>query len=351
MAASPSNPIDELKRKKDELEYKINNLRDEASLKSVINEFTDLESNIANLSSRILALRQRKYAFNTLLEKTAADIQNRWTVQREAIESKIAMQANVLQSSLHSIDMRFNALGAVPAAMMLQMLSNEAESFEERCSSTKSSIEELFNNIQTEVSQFMEELRKLEYSQDQVESASFGFLPTESVILAVKAIWCKSGKEEKDDPEGVLFLTDQRLLFEQKQEIATKKVLFVTTEKQKVQQLLFEAPVVSIEDVKTQKLGLFKNQDILELRFSPGNFLDSAILHIYQNCEEWQKMILKAKVHEYDSQRVIAVDQAAVEKMKTAPTQCPNCGGAITKPVLRGMDTITCEFCGKVIRL
>jgi hypothetical protein len=47
----------------------------------------------------------------------------------------------------------------------------------------------------------------------------------------------------------------------------------------------------------------------------------------------------------------LALDQAAVEKVKTAPTQCPNCGGSITKPVLRGMDTITCEFCGNVIRL
>jgi uncharacterized Zn-finger protein len=43
--------------------------------------------------------------------------------------------------------------------------------------------------------------------------------------------------------------------------------------------------------------------------------------------------------------------EKAVEKAKSAPVQCPYCGGSITKPVLRGMDSITCDFCGKVIRL
>ena len=41
--------------------------------------------------------------------------------------------------------------------------------------------------------------------------------------MGVKAVWTKDGKEDKSDPEGTLYLTDQRLLFEQKEEVATKK--------------------------------------------------------------------------------------------------------------------------------
>jgi len=40
-----------------------------------------------------------------------------------------------------------------------------------------------------------------------------------------------------------------------------------------------------------------------------------------------------------------------VAKVKEAPTKCPNCGGVIDQAVLRGMDSITCEYCGSVIRL
>jgi ribosomal protein S27E len=47
----------------------------------------------------------------------------------------------------------------------------------------------------------------------------------------------------------------------------------------------------------------------------------------------------------------VALDQASVDKIKAAPGKCPSCGGTITTVVLRGMDSITCEFCGAVIRL
>ena len=46
-----------------------------------------------------------------------------------------------------------------------------------------------------------------------------------------------------------------------------------------------------------------------------------------------------------------SVDQAAVEKVRSAPTACPYCGGAITTQIVRGMDSIKCEFCGKLIRI
>jgi ribosomal protein S27E len=45
------------------------------------------------------------------------------------------------------------------------------------------------------------------------------------------------------------------------------------------------------------------------------------------------------------------VDQAAAEKVKAAPSQCPSCGGNINTVILRGMDSIKCEYCGFVIRL
>lgn len=352
MATSNPNPAEEARKQKESLRFKIDNLRDEASLKSVIDTFTDLESQAANLPLRVQTLRQRKYVFNAMLEKTAEDIHNRSAAQKGDIEGKIAMQANILQSTMRSIEMRFNALGALPSATAVQILTSETEQFEDHCESTQHSIEALFDNIKREVDQFSHTLGELEYAMDKAEAASFGFLPGEAMVKAVKTVWCKSGKEEKNDPEGVLFLTDQRLIFEQNEEVATKKFLFVTTERQKNQQKLFEVPVVSIETVKAYKLGVFKNQDMLELKFTPGNFDRQVVLHLFEeDCEAWQKWIVSAKNHDLDSIRVIAVDKAAIDKVKSVPTQCPQCGGLITKPVLRGMDTITCEFCGKVIRL
>lgn len=343
---------DEIRRQKDSLRFKIDNLRDEATLKSTIDEFTNLVGNSANLPLRVQALRQRKYAFNGLLENKASEFSARCAVIQGDIEGRIAMQATQLQSTMRSIEMRFNALGALPSGTMVQILTNETDQFEERCRSASSAVSAMYQKVKSDVDEFTHQLVQLEYALDKADCASFGFLPGEAIVRAVKAVWCKSGKEEKNDPEGVLFLTDQRLIFEQNEEVATKKVLFVTTESEKVQKMLFEVPVVLTENVLAYKQGALKNQDMLDLAFASGAFDERALMHIfYEDCNEWQKYILSVKTHEIDANRVIAVDKSAVEKAKAAPTQCTQCGGLITKPVLRGMDTITCEFCGKVIRL
>lgn len=94
----------------------------------------------------------------------------------------------------------------------------------------------MFAGIDTEISALQNQLPMIENTLDWGESASFGFLPGESVVRAVKAVWTRDQKEDREDPDGILFLTDQHLIFEQREEIASKKVLFVTTERQKVQQ-------------------------------------------------------------------------------------------------------------------
>lgn len=350
--STPNDPMEEARRNLDQLKFKISNLQDEASLKTVIDEFTDLGSKAENLANRVAALRQRKYAFNGLLEKNATDIANRWKLNTGNVDSQIRIQSSTLLASLRSIEMRLNSQGAIPPFTQVQILTREAETFEDHCTSVQHMIEEMYNNLKQEIENFDSQLDDLEYSMDKTESASFGFLPAEATVSAVKAIWCRDGKEKKEDPEGVLFLTDQRLIFEQNEEVATKKVLFVTTERQKIQKKLFEVPAVLVSSVTASKQGLFKNQDMLHLVLESGSFAHEADLHLFdQDADDWQKWITQVKNHEVDSIRVIAVDQAAVEKAKAAPTQCPYCGGAITKPVLRGMDTITCDFCGKVIRL
>ena len=60
---------------------------------------------------------------------------------------------------------------------------------------------------------------------DQRDEASFPFLAGEALFLAAKAEWVATGKG-KDDPDGILYLTDQRLVFEQK-ETTGKKAGFV----------------------------------------------------------------------------------------------------------------------------
>ncbi|HEX7474904.1 MAG TPA: hypothetical protein VF318_02975, partial [Dehalococcoidales bacterium] len=266
------------------------------------------------------------------------------------------MQSSALLNSLRPIEMQMpqlNATASNPAAArgLLGSMQSSVNMLESKVSATERSIEGMYDQFNNQVYQFTKHLNEIEYLVTQLAEATFQLLPTEGGIAAIKAVWCKTGKEQKGDPEGVLYLTDQRILFEQKEEIVTKKVLFVATEKQKVQQLQIECPVALVDKVDLSKQGMLKNEDHIEIRFASGAKVEVAHFHIWQDNAVWQQLINRAKSKDFDRGRAVAIDQAAVEKVKAAPTQCPNCGGSITQVVMRGMDSITCEYCGFVIRL
>jgi predicted nucleic acid-binding Zn-ribbon protein len=344
---------DEIRKEIAAAQSAVNELASKTRLTTVRDEISGLETDIQNLETRIRKIRDRKYAFNKILETQAVDFRKQWLQKRPAAMMQLNKESNLLTTSLQPLERRAANLHAVPhPGAAAKRLQEEVTACESRVDAAEDSIKATYSDLKQEVDKVEAQLALIEKTLDLSETATFGFLPAESVIRAVKAVWTRDGKEDKEDPEGFLFLTDQRLLFEQREEIATKKVLFVTTERKKLQQLLFEIPVFSITSIKAEKQGVFKNEDWLKLEFAPGSFTTGAVLHIDgQSCDTWQGLLNQAKTKEFDSDRAIALDQAAVEKALSAPEKCPNCGGAITKPVLRGMDSITCDFCGLKIKL
>jgi hypothetical protein len=157
---------------------------------------------------------------------------------------------------------------------------------------------------------------------------------------------------KKEGPEGVLYLTDERLIFEQKENIATKKVLFITTEKEKVQDLVFEVPVGQIDEVKTRQKGFLGHKEMMELLFAPEADLSGATLRLRDSDnEEWARLIGRVKSGEIAKERTRPKDEAAIEAARSAPTKCATCGATLSVEITRGMREITCEYCGSVMRL
>lgn len=353
MAKTELSPQEQIKRDISAAETEYRNLIDKAALKSVRDRYSSLETEINNLPTRVQKIRDRKYAFNKVLEEQARSFQRQWAVKRGSVISQVTQESTALQNQLRPLEMRVKALSlaSTPAATV-KSLRSDLSTFSSKVSAAESNVTNLFDDLASEVRVVNTQLSRIEKALDYCDTACFGFLPTESIVRAVKATWTRDEKKDKEDPEGILFLTDQRLIFEQREEIATKKVLFITTERKKVQELEFEVPVFSIASVKATKQGMLKNEDWLALEFESGAFARSAKLHLDgQNCNEWQAQINQAKSRELDGDRAFAVDEAAAAKVKSAPVICPSCGGTLSKPVLRGMETITCDFCGRVIKL
>lgn len=339
-----------------DMQSSLGDLQSSVRLTDIRDRVEDLGSTVTGLDRRIGSLREGGYAFEKELEGQAKDLVQEWNKIAPGLKREIDSEAAVLENALRPLESQLGTLAgesSMPKTLSsrVKRLQSQMKTLESRVESAEENIRGEYDQFSSGVDQLKGHLYKLEWMMTEISEASFEMLATESGIMAVKAVWAKEGKQTKSDPEGVLFLTDQRIIFEQKEKVATKKVLFVATKKKLVQETLWKIPVVLVEDVEPYKEGFLNKDDYIDLTFASGAPIDLVHLHIWQRGDEWQALIQRAKAREFDDNRAIPIDEAVAERVKNAPTKCPSCGGAITQPILRGMESINCEFCGDVIRL
>ncbi len=338
------------------LQSSLREMQSSVRMTDILDRVEDLGTSVNGMDRRIKSLRERGYAFEKDLEDMAADFQKEWAEIAPKIEAQIGKEVSGMERLLRPLETKITGLAGdsgAPAALRprVKELKSQVETLEGRIEAAESGIRGIYDQFSSDYQKVKYHLTKLEWMLTEISEASFEMLATESGIMAVKAVWAKAGKQTKDDPEGVLYLTDQRILFEQKEKVTTKKILFVATEKKLVQELLWQVPLALIEETKAYKEGFLNKDDYIDLRFGSGAPFDIVHMHIWQRGDEWKALLKRAKSKEFDATRAIPIDEAAAEKVKDAPTKCPSCGGAINQVVLRGMESMTCEYCGDVIRL
>ena len=350
----PSQADNKLLREIKQLQSDMASLQSAGRLSRLHDEVEDLTTTINGLGQQLRDLRSRGYPFERALESKAEAWAQQWVAQREELTARIDREALALQGELRSVESLVRQAvngGPDEAAVrpLLRRAQTAVETLESKAGAVQDNIRGMFDGLKRQIDELVRHLRQVEWTLGQLGEATFRLLPSEAGVMAVKARWVKGSK---DDPRGVLFLTDQRLLFEQKEELATKKVLFVTTQKQKVQELLLDVPVGQIQKVLASSRGLLGHEDHIELDLTAEAPVPKVHFHLDgQDSKRWQALIGRVQSGDLDVDRAVPVDQEAVQKARQAPTRCPNCNAPLTQTVLRGMDTIQCEYCGHTIRL
>jgi hypothetical protein len=352
---SSQNLAEQVKSDIRNLQSDLGDLQSLVRMTDIRDSVEDLTSTINGLDRRIKSLRENGYAFEKDLEVQAKDFVVEWKGIVPGLEEQIIKETEDLGRSLRPLEIQITQLAGDsrnPTVLqpLIKKVQSQVEALEGEAEAAESGIQGEFDQFESEVGKMKSHLYKLEWMLTELSEASFSLLATESGIMAVKAVWAKGEKQTKEDPEGVLYLTDQRIIFEQKEKVATKKVLFIATEKELIQETLWEVPVVLLEEVKARKEGFLNKDDYIELRFASGAPYDLLNLHIWQRGDEWVSLLNRAKAAEFDATRAIPIDKKVADKVKNAPTQCPECGGSVNQPILRGMESITCEYCGVAIR-
>lgn len=287
------------------LNYSLEDLRRRSSFSSVQEEVTNLDSTLHHALNLLESARTKGYLYQKDLDEIAYQAMDRWQGVRDQVLNSIPQQAAAFQSRLTPLGnqvARLNSVLGNPAAAMplvgstasqVNLLLNDLGQIER-------SLEANYSEIQSQCALLASRLNTVHWALGQLSEAKFRLGDGENLVMAVPARWDQVGD---DDPEGILYLSNRRLIFERKEKVATKKVLFIAVAKELVHEVMIEQPLANVQEVKAVNKGLFGNQDFIEVKFSDAK-LGLIPFHLNgQDSQYWVSLIQRAKSGEIEKDR------------------------------------------------
>lgn len=337
-------------------------LAGEVALASLFDRLTDITSDIDKLDNDIGDLRARGYRFGRTWEADVEKIRERWPRQRSEAKRMLEEQKRVLKQSAREVEQLLDR--AERNHSLIDTVDDRLDALDDNVDEAEQRVRGIYDQTEEGMSELKVEMNKARFLLDSLDDASFQLMPDEHGVAACKAQWVS----DQQEPEGLLFLTDSRLIFEQREEKATKKVLFITTQKEKIQETLWDCPIGAVEEMDTEDqksglLGLGRKQ-MLTLRFTERTreLPSDATLQLKGGAENdtWRTLIRNTKSGQIDTDRFGAAapqkklaeeTQAEAEAPPTElPTQCPNCNATLPQ-IYKGMKQVACEYCGTTVNI
>ena len=349
-AATEQNP---LQMQLDSIRRQFSAQEASAQLGDVYQAIGHLDSRLTQLPFELNELRRRGYIHAGQLEDQIAAVDEQWDNVRAQVEAALRDQTSRLTQELRQVSLQVarmsvgNRAGISAAAAAVNGLS-------QRTNAARNVVRGLYSRMAGEIDAIDDKMDQLDAMLDQFEASKIERRGTEAPLAAAAAEWHQNSQS---GPTGFLFLTDQRLLFEHYEEVATKKLLgLFATEKQKIQEVLLEIEMAHIEVIedleeKSGFLGMGKDE-ILELVMSAAAPVSRARFHLLkEDSTAWAALLKRVKNGDIDQDRAEEyIDEAADAAKATLsfPTQCPQCFAPVPQPP-RGVTSAICDFCGSVI--
>jgi DNA repair exonuclease SbcCD ATPase subunit len=350
--AAVAGQTEALRAEIERIQAEFADLEGKAQLSSVYATIGDFDARLVELPTTLEALRDRGYVHSGQLDDELEALDDRWDEVRPRVESALRTHVRRLDRELDETERRVNNIRTNRAN--ISAAESAINGLSRQVNEARRAVEGLYEGMDLQLSEIASRIARVDQMMDLIDqSPEFRLLDAEGPLLAVNAEWQRDGEE---GPEGVLFLTDQRLLFEQREEVVTKKVLgLFKAESEKTQNLLLDIQVDEIESVTHKEEGGFLGMgkdDILELVLAATAPVSRTRFHLKgQDSEDWAAMIKRVQTGGIDEDRedeyVDEIEEA--EAIAAAfPSQCPNCFAELPAPP-RGVSSVICEFCGTEI--
>jgi len=334
------------------MESQLTRLREQALFTREREDIAGLAALIAALPERIASLRSRGYVYNSPFEATAAELTLRWPEIERQASGALSLQATLLKPEVGRAEqavgrlapMRTRPLSA--AQPTIERLQAELNAAEQRINSAARSVHSVYEPLQNQVREVDRAVRQCERNLGWLDGATFSLEAGESLVEATEARLL----EGNDETEGILFLTDRRLVFERREKEARKKILFITTASELVKELRWQIPLADIETLEASEARqVLSKRELLTVAPGPGSGALPATFRLETDSDAWRSLALRSKAGELEAARH---EGSAPVPEYLVPARCPSCGGSQSRAGrIRGVATIRCEFCGATIAL
>jgi hypothetical protein len=316
----------------------------------LVSETSQLGNAIEQLPESIEAVRDKGYKYHAYLEGKIEVLAKQWDDVNDKIEDWLDKEVEELEDDLARAEAYVTKLGiGDKVTSTTQMVSDKLGAMLDTLEVQVKASEEKVRALYTEVSN---ESNKTQYVLTQIgrylgwlEEAGFQLDTGEGLYMAAEAEW----DDGKDKPEGFLFVTDRRLVFEQNEK--TGKTFGMFGGKQ-TQQVLWEVPVASITHVTPEDKGMFGGKDMMHMKMGSGAPYAELTLEIKGGIDSkyWAQQIKRVVKGTIKAESSVEQDPELIERLRNAPTDCPNCGGILPK-LAAGANEMTCKYCGAVVRI
>jgi predicted nucleic acid-binding Zn-ribbon protein len=317
------------------------------NLSSYEQRISDITNKVTSLPADVAAIRSRGYAFRSFLENKAQVLGQQWQQAQERIQTTVRNESQVLRRELDQAELLMQKLTGNTAtqSQLVPNLQSALDSLEAKIGAAESLIEGMCSSLERELQQTRGQIDEINTIMDKKEAASFSFNLTEAVFLVAEAEW----SDDSDTPNGNLFLTDQRLVFEQAEKTGKKLGLFGGKD---VQEMKWEFPLTSIEAVEAENKGLLGGKDMLNFTLGSGASYGKLTVEVKGgvDCKLWAGQIKRMMSGNTQDERAIEPDPELIERLRNAPTSCHICGGTLPQ-ITAGQNSVTCPYCGVVVRV
>lgn len=328
---------------KDDYSAKLSSIKSELNslsfrTRNMPESVNQLGGNINEISTRIQNIRKNRYHSQKNLEQMSTELEKNWNSQLPNIQSYSLEQSNLLLQRQNNLDARIDRTETLDE---LIRFGNQLSDISRDFTAIEGSLRGQLDDFQSRYQQIDDDLRTAELTASNLANTSIGWKNNEHPVLAVKV------KDLTNDVDGVLTLTNLRILFEDVKEEVIRKNLLFATEKKTIREVTLNQPIGSIEEIEKGRVGFFKGAGLF-FKFKPKTGLDELKIDTSGNEDDdiihFYNFIISGEAEE-------ELEPVKKETEDNIPVVCPNCSAPYREEILRGQTSVKCIYCGSVIKL